>query len=380
MEEKLEKVNFLGQYLADSRSEEQILEMALLISKDVLGFDHAIIRLVSGDRLLSKKWYGFPREAADMVIKIGDGITGQAVKTGETILVEDTASDERFLAGVENCRSELCVPLKHNDKLLGAINVESDEAGYFAVQDINLLETLASQIAAALETNRLVGKLKQAQKLSVVGQMASSILHDIRNDIHQLYICSDLIRNPQVNEARLDMLGDMVKKSAANIYSLIEDIFEFVKTGETKLDKITENLSLVLDAAVVAIRSFAPDGILIRLDADPSIELKIDRRRFERVLFNLARNAIEAMGEGGELSIAGKLTEKGKVMIVVADTGSGISEERLARIWEPLYTFGKKEGTGLGMAIVRKIVEEHGFTISVESTPGEGTVFTIMTG
>jgi signal transduction histidine kinase len=313
-----------------------------------------------------------------MVIKVGEGIIGEAVRTGETILVEDTAMDERFLAGVENCRSELCAPLKYNDKLLGAINVESDEARYFSAQDVNLLETLASQIAAALETNRLVGKLKQAQKLSVVGQMASSILHDIRNDIHQLYTCSDLMRNPKIDKIRLGALADMVKKSSGNIYSLIEDIFEFVKTSETKLNTKTENLALLLDAACDTIRSFAPDRIDVRLDADPTIELKLDQRRFERVLFNLATNSIEAMEGGGKLSIVGKLNDEGKAMIVVADTGCGIAEERLTQIWEPLYTFGKKEGTGLGMAIVKKIVEEHGFSISVESTPGEGTTFTII--
>ena len=164
MDEKLEKVNFLGQYLAGSRSEEQIIEMAMLISKDVLGYDHAIIRLLERGVLVNRNFYGFPREAADMVIEVGEGITGEAVKTGKAVLVNDTIADPRFLAGVEDCRSELCVPLIYNGKPLGAINVESNEPGFFKALDINMLETLASQTAAALETRDLVGKLRQAEK------------------------------------------------------------------------------------------------------------------------------------------------------------------------------------------------------------------------
>ena len=380
MDEKLEKINFLGQYLAGSRSEEQILEMAMLISKDVLGYDHAIIRLLEGGVLVSRNFYGFPRDAADMVIEVGEGITGEAVKSGKAVLVNDTTADPRFLAGVEDCRSELCVPLIYNEKPLGAINVESDEPGFFKASDINLLETLASQIAAALETRDLVGKLQQAEKLSVVGQMASSILHDIRNDIHQLYICSDLIRRPEHDEVTNGQLADLVKKSGNNIYSLIEDIFEFVKTGETKLKTREENLALHLYAIVEEMRMRTPDKISFELDADPSIEILADQRRFARVMQNLLNNAAEAMPDGGKIFLSAKRDKKGKALITVSDAGCGIPKERIAKIWEPLYTYGKKEGTGLGMAIIKKIIEEHGWVINVTSEPDKGTVFTITTG
>ena len=83
------------------------------------------------------------------------------------------------------------------------------------------------------------------------------------------------------------------------------------------------------------------------------------------------------MPGGGEIFLSAKKDIGGKVSITVSDTGCGIPKERLEKIWEPLYTFGKKEGTGLGMAIVKKIVEEHGWAINVASEQDKGTVFTI---
>lgn len=378
MDTKLEKLNFLGSYLSASRSEDEILEMTMLISKDVLGFDHAILRLLTGDKLISRKWYGFPREAADLIIKVGEGVTGLAVEQGHSVKVDDTAADDHFLAGVENCRSELCVPIIYNEAPIGAINVESDEPNFFTARDVILLETLASQVATSLNARKLEGELAKAEKLSLVGQMASSILHDIRNDIHQLNVASYLLKGDQLDRAKLDRVADMVKRSGDGIYSLIEDIFEYVRTGETKLARMELNLSLLLDAVVERIRAQAPENVTLTLDADPSITLALDQRRFERVMLNLANNAIEAMPEGGELSISAHRTADGAIHIMVRDTGCGVPPELAEKIWEPLFTHGKKQGTGLGMAIIRKIVEEHGFTISLTSTPGEGTTFTIV--
>ncbi|VAX24018.1 hypothetical protein MNBD_NITROSPINAE03-1100 [hydrothermal vent metagenome] len=378
MDEKLKMVKFLGQYLAASRSQEQILEMAMVISQYVLGYDHAIIRIVEGDKLISSRWIGFPREAADMEIKIGEGICGQVAKTGRLIIVEDTEQEPTFLKGVEGCRSELCAPLIYNNKTIGVFNIESNQPAFFQEQDTNLMETLATQVAAAIETARLREELSRAEKLSVVGTMASSILHDIRNDIHQLYISSDLLRAKNPSPERIEKLADMVRKSGENIYGLIEDIFEFVKTGESNLVKKITPLKPVLESIAEQVRSFAPENVEVRLDVNPSegIEIEVDERRFRRVLLNLARNSVEAMPEGGILRL--EAMEKDDVAVIeVKDTGIGIEKDHLTKIWEPLFTHGKKTGTGLGMAIVKKIVEQHGWDISVRSEVGKGTLFTI---
>ncbi|MBI5814775.1 MAG: GAF domain-containing sensor histidine kinase [Nitrospinae bacterium] len=379
MDDKLQKVNFLGQYLTTSRSETQILEMAMLISHDVLGYDHALIRLLNDGELVSRQGIGFPREAADIVIHVGEGISGAVAKTGETILVDDTLNDPRFIKGVENCRSELCVPLKYNDRTIGVFNVESDQPAFFSQRDVQLLETLASQIAAALETARLRDELSRAEKLSVVGKMASSILHDIRNDIHQLNISADLLRRGGMQQETVSRMGDMVRKSSDNIYGLIEDIFDFVRTGHSHLLKKPHLLFPALESVVEQLKGTEHSGVDIQLEADRAIELSMDVRKVRRALVNLVRNGVEAMPAGGTLTIKAVREGEGAV-ITVDDTGVGISKDNLRKIWEPLFTHGKANGTGLGMAIVKTIIEDHGWQISVESQEGKGTTFTIRAG
>ncbi|VAX20884.1 hypothetical protein MNBD_NITROSPINAE02-1461 [hydrothermal vent metagenome] len=376
MDEKLKMVNFLGQYLAASRSEGQIFDMALMISQNVMGFDHAIIRMLEKDLLITRSHIGFPRDAADIVIKLGEGITGEVAKTGQAIVSEDTQKDPRFLKGVDGCRSELCVPLTYNKATIGVINLESEKPGFFTKQDKSVMETLASQMAAAMETKRLRDELMRAEKLSVVGQMASSILHDIRNDIHTLNISADLLKSRELNPRLVKKVSEMVKGSGENIYGLIEDIFEFVKTGESRLYKKGVNLSGLLRSVLEETKSGTPDNVRVNLSSDESIEIEVDRRRFKRALLNLVSNGVEAMPEGGELTISASV-KGGRVVIEIGDTGVGIENWHIEKIWEPLFTHGKKRGTGLGMAIVKKIVEDHGWKIGVESHIGKGTTFTI---
>lgn len=376
MVEQIKKVNFLGQYLSSFRSDEQILDMSMRISQDVLGYDHAIIRLQEGGLLKAVKWIGFPREAADMPIRVGEGISGEVARTGTAILVEDTTRDPRFLKGVENCRSELCVPMTYNARTVGVFNVESDKQGFFSEKDRHILETFAQQISAALETARLREELARAEKLSAVGAFASSILHDIRNDIHRLNISSDMLENTEPDRKKNREISQIVKRSAENIYGLIEDIFEFVQTGRSSTAKRKQKIAPFLKAVAEDAREFSQNGVEIVVRADSGMEMKLDKRRMRRALLNLAKNATEAMPEGGRLTLAASV-KNGAAVIKVRDTGVGIEPERLDKIWDLFYTHGKKHGTGLGMAIVRKIVEDHGWTVTAKSKPGKGTEFTI---
>lgn len=372
-------IKFLGQYLAASRSEPQILEMTMIISQYVLGYDHAMIRLLENDQLVSRKWIGFPREAADLTIGVGEGVCGKVVDSGRTIMVEDTLKEPMFLQGVENCRSELCVPLVYNEKVVGVFNVESDKSGFFADRDVGLLETLATQVAAAMETTRLREELVRAEKLSVVGAMASSILHDIRNDIHRLYVSSDLLRKPDIKPELIEKLADTVKSSGENIYGLIEEILEFVSTGKTKTSIKPVNLGQAVKTIAEQASTFAGENVAVEFFVGDAVTLEIDGGRFRRMMLNLLRNAIEAMPDGGVVRIDHRKKD-GVDVIEVSDTGVGIDESKLEKIWEPLYTYGKKSGVGLGMAIVKKIVEEHGWKIFVRSKVGKGTTFVIRAG
>lgn len=378
MRAKLEKINFLGKYLASAHTREETLEMAMIISQDVLGYDHAMIRLLDGSgSLRAVKWIGFPREAADMVIHLGEGITGQAARLGQSILVKDTTTDPRFLKGVENCRSELCVPMIFNGQTFGVFNVESETTAFFTHEDRHILENFASLVTTALEAARLREELGRSEKLSMIGAFASSILHDIRNDIHQLNICAELLENSPGNAVRAEMAARKIRKSAENIHGLIGDIFEFVDTGASRLRKEPMELGPFLESFATQLMSTAPERITVHLEAPGPALVEADKRRLKRALVNLTNNAMEAMPNGGVLTLSCGQGEEGAFM-EVADTGKGIEPQRLARIWEPFYTHGKTMGTGLGMAIVRKIADDHGWSVTVSSEVGKGTKFRLV--
>ncbi len=348
----------------------------MIISQDILGYDYAIVRLLENDILKAVKWIGFPREAADLVIRVGEGISGEVAKTGQSVLVTDTLKDSRFLMGVKGCKSELCAPMIYNGKTIGVFNVESAAQGFFTEVDRHLLETLASQLTASFEAARLREELAKAEKMSIVGSLASSILHDIRNDIHRLSISSDLLKTSPRDSDLIATISDTVKKSADNIYNLVEDIFEFLKTGRSSMTIKRVRLGDLFENVVEQIRSQAPDDVEIKLNLADSLELDMDKRQVRRALLNLGKNAVEAMPDGGELEINVK-DEGGAVVMEISDTGVGIAKGNLEKIWEPLFSYGKKQGTGLGMAIVQQVINDHGWEVSVKSETGKGSTFMI---
>ncbi|MDH5678539.1 MAG: GAF domain-containing protein [Nitrospinota bacterium] len=378
MRSKIEKVNSLGKYLAAARSREEILDMAMSISQDVLGYDHAMIRLLDEkDILQAVKWIGFPREAANRGIRLGEGITGQAAKMGRSILVEDTTTDPRFIEGVENCRSELCSPMILDGRIIGVINTESETPAFFHEEDRHILENFATQISGALETTRLRNELARAEKLSMIGYFASAILHDIRNDLHQLNIGADLLEMAPDDPARVETIARKVRKSAENIHDLVGDIFEFVSTGKSLVSRRRLELTPFMESFATRFMATTRKEVNVTMELEGNPVVEADPRRLRRALLNLASNAAEAMPDGGALSIAsGK--QDGKVFIEIRDEGKGIDPERLEKIWEPFYTYGKREGTGLGMVIIKKIVDDHGWRIHVASEVGKGTCFRII--
>ncbi len=151
MKKKLNKISMLGDYLAADRTEKQVLDMVMIVARDILGFNHAIFRKLTGNELVTVAAYGFPREAIDIPIEVGEGVTGFAVANAVSVLIPDTTKDDRFITGVENCRSELCVPVKYGNEVIGSINVEHDQPAWFGDEDLLLLEHLSTQFASALE-------------------------------------------------------------------------------------------------------------------------------------------------------------------------------------------------------------------------------------
>jgi signal transduction histidine kinase len=212
------------------------------------------------------------------------------------------------------------------------------------------------------------------ERINAIGELAAMIGHDLRNPLTGITSATYYLRKKYgtlMDEKGRDML-EVIEKDIEYSNKIINDLLEYSKA--IKLDlKETNPKSAVAEA--LSHVDFPKNVQLIDLtETTPTIKIDVDRMK--RVFINLIKNAIDAMPNGGKLTITSEKAND-KVKIAFADTGVGISEENLKKLFGPLFTT-KAKGMGLGLAICKRVVEAHGGKISVESVVGKGTVFTII--
>jgi signal transduction histidine kinase len=212
------------------------------------------------------------------------------------------------------------------------------------------------------------------ERVNTIEELAAMIGHDLRNPLTGILSATYYLRKKYgtlMDEKGRDML-EVIKKDIDYSNKIINDLLEYSKA--VKLDlKETNPKSAVTEA--LSHVDFPKNVQLIDLTENtPTIKVDVDRMK--RAFINLIKNAVDAMPDGGKLTITSEKAND-KVKISFADTGMGISEENLKKLFGPLFTT-KAKGMGLGLAICKRVVEAHGGTISVESVVGKGTVFTII--
>jgi len=238
----------------------------------------------------------------------------------------------------------------------------------------NLSERLAwnSKDELSLLAETIDGMMKE--RINTIEELAAMIGHDLRNPLTGITSATYYLRKKYgalMDEKGRDMLA-VIEKDIEYSNKIINDLLEYSKA--IKLDLKKKNPKSAVTEALSHID--LPKNVqLIDLTVNtPTIKIDVDRMK--RVFINLIKNAVDAMPDGGKLTITGEKAN-GKVKFAFTDTGMGISEENLKKLFGPLFT-KKAKGMGLGLAICKRVVEAHGGTISVESVVGKGTVFTII--
>ncbi len=213
-------------------------------------------------------------------------------------------------------------------------------------------------------------------RLSTLGKFSSLVLHDIRNPLSVLRGLAEMIVLHSGDRERVERNAGKIIHEADRLNRLTSELLDYSR-GEIRLNIAIVDLKQFFARVVEAIEErFNTQSIGVALQVDYAGPVLIDDQRMFRVFLNLADNARKAMPEGGTLSI--KVGRDGGVLRVsVADTGVGMAPEVQRKIFEPFYSFSKQGGTGLGMSIVRSVVEAHNGTLSVKSQEGKGTTFRI---
>jgi signal transduction histidine kinase len=339
-----------------------------------------------------------------------EGVTGHVSRTGESLLVNDTRQEKLYspLKGWE-ARSEICVPLKDGETVLGLIDVESRESNAFSHNDLISIESLAGiltsvvtsanqyqrlqetirqlrateiELNARMEAQRSAeNRLIQAAKLAAVGEMAAGIAHELNNPLTTVTGFSELVLEdlPQDFSYREEL--EMVSREAHRASDVVRRLLDFSRQGERTRTRADLN-EVVNDVVALTRHLIQTNHVGLSLQLDENLPwVSIDRNQMKQVLLNLIHNALQAMPKGGELFVVtapAAREERNWVVMSVRDSGVGISPADQNRIFEPFFTTkGDRGGTGLGLSVTYGIVTDHGGAIEIASEPNKGSTFTV---
>ena len=231
---------------------------------------------------------------------------------------------------------------------------------------------------ARSESARLHARLREAERLATAGEMAASMAHEIRNPLAAIVNATALLTDEGslTNEERTATLS-AVRTEARRLNRILSDFLHLARPQEARcapadLRDVVQHVS----ALIREDRSRAP-RVDVKVAVDPAVpRFRFDRDQVTQVLWNVALNGVEAMNGRGRLSLE-VARKNGDVALAVSDTGPGIPDDRLARVFEPFYS-GKPNGSGLGLTIAERIVAAHGGRIEIDSKPGRGTRVTLL--
>jgi PAS domain S-box-containing protein len=369
----------------------------------------------------------------------GPGLNAEAARTGQPALLNDVRNDPHyvFVPELPDALAELCVPIKIKDRVIGVLDLESSRPNDFDQTDVALFQSLANQAGVALENASLyeqaqheiterkaaeealkkyserleemveerTKELRDAQeqlvrkeKLAVLGQLAGGVGHELRNPLgaisNAVYFLNMVLEepDPEIKET-LEILEKEVKTCELTISSLLD----FARTKPPVRRKVDVN-DVVREALS---RTAVPENVEVVSQLGEVLPaILADPHQIGQVFGNIALNAVQAMPEGGRLMIKtwadsdfgepfgyaqdrlsravepSEVASPEWVAVSFADTGVGIAEENLDKLFEPLFTT-KAKGIGLGMAVTKTLVEGHGGAIEVQSELGKGSTFTV---
>ena len=234
---------------------------------------------------------------------------------------------------------------------------------------MNFLRSVTERLRSV--NSLFISEVMRSERLSLVGSMANSIIHDLKNPICIIRGCCDLIGSKSNDSGQLQLIK-MMDNAVDGMLAMTQELLDYAR-GHTELDCETVTMWRLLDELNTQSLCLLPGKNIrfakgIRYDGN----IHVDFARFVRVLCNLIKNACEAMPQGGILTIATDLVDH-EVVIRISDTGTGIPPEILTKVFEPFVTHGKSHGTGLGMAIAKSVVTALEGKISVASVQGKGT-------
>jgi signal transduction histidine kinase len=374
-----------------------VFETILASCERLFGGKTAAIDLVGEDGLAHVGAYHGPGlDALDSVYPHPVDMrsaTGTAILTRNIVHYadpEDAPPTARAAFEVMGIKAAIGAPMLSEGKGIGAIWVTRDRAGRFSDKEITLLKTFADQAVIAIQNARLFREIADKSKqLEIANQHKSAFLasmsHELRTPLNAIIGFSEVLLERyfgELNEKQDDYLKD-IHSSGKHLLALINEVLDLskVEAGRMELDRSEFDLTAAVADAMTLIRERAQQhAIALGLDAAPGLgTIHADERKFKQILLNLLSNAVKFTPDGGRIDVRVTRGADG-IEVAVCDTGIGIAAEDQSAVFEEFRQVGrdymsKHEGTGLGLALCKRLVELHGGRIWLERAPGHGSTF-----
>jgi len=327
-----------------------------------------------------------PRSRDEKQIRVSRTIIQHALNKGEGVLSSNAMADKRFAPAdsvqAYGIRSALCVPIKFKDRTRGVIHIDSQVANYTYTEDqLRLLTAIGVQTGLALSNAELYQRGLQNARLAAVGETVASLSHSIKNILQGMRGGAEVVElGKRKNDWNiLDNGWNILSRNLDRIYELTMNMLAYSKQRQPEFEMV--NLKSLLEEIAELLQPQCDRrnvALITEHDADMP-PLPADPGGIHQAIVNLANNALEAVEpDSGVITLRSEYDPiRHRAIIVVSDNGPGIDPEMQERLFQPFYSSKGQRGTGLGLAVAKKVVDEHHGRIELESPPGEGATFTI---
>lgn len=357
---------------------DRILGKAITVSRAGAG----AILLVEKDKdaLFFRSTKGEKSESlVSMPLKAGQGIAGHVAATGETVRVDSADDSEHHDKTISKklgiaVGPVLCVPILGEGEVIGALELLNKRTP-FTDADERLATLLAGQAGRAILLRKAKEEGERKTRLATIGQMLASVMHDVRTPMTVIAGYAELMADEENVDERKSA-AQVILGQLEHLNAMTRETLAFARGERNVLIRKVYLHMFIKEVVSHLEQEFAPTGIELKVVSSYTGVARFDENKLKRVIYNLARNAIDAMKDEGRFTL--EIDRDGdELVFICSDNGPGIPPEIQPKLFESFVTAGKKNGTGLGLAIVKTIAEEHGGTVSCESKPGKGATFEV---
>jgi two-component system, NtrC family, sensor kinase len=370
---------------------EEVLHLAVRKATEALDARGSILRILNlktGELELNAAYGLSDRYLAKGHVS-STKVIQEICEENRAIIIQDVQTDARVQypkeAKEEGIKMMLDLPLFVGQNVVGVLRIFFDNQREFSDEELNFAVAIAEQCALAIDKARLIEKQQiqydhlaiQADRLSSLGRMAAGIAHEINNPLAGILLYSSNLVKKVPETGPLKKGLEVIIRETIRCRGIIQDLLEFSREKEPV--KVLADLNGVINKALsILANEFRINRISLEKRLSDNLpNVLIDVNQIEQVFINFFMNALEAIQGQGSVSVRSYMDEDNHgVVVEVEDSGMGIPQEHLEKIFEPFFST-KAKGTGLGLAVNYGIIQKHGGQIRVSSQPGRGTTMTI---